>query len=152
MDNVDSLLAIARELPDKCNGAKFKEGTIRKEGKKWYAEPGNIVVIRSVKEEHGDATRVGIYVGEWHDDAPGSWFHEMGNPAFYVPALDTFVRGFESWWKNLSKVDLDGETIDDVLKKHEITEEVINKTVASYAARAIVIGMKIVEDRGGGNA
>lgn len=131
-------------MPEKHDGSKFNGGMIRKEGRKWYGSPGDLVVIRSVKEEHGDETRLAVYIGEWYDDNPGTWFHERGNPTFYVFGINTFIRGFESWWKNISKADLQGKTLEGLLKEHEITRQTIQATIKKYLENAVTIGQTLV--------
>ena len=102
-------------------------------------------MVRSVKKEHGNETRVGVYIGSWYDDDPESRYNKMGNSVFFVLDIDTFVRGFESWWKNVSRKESQAETVDEVLKNHDITNEVIQASVKRYVESAVEIGKQIEE-------
>lgn len=84
---------------------------------------GQFVKIRSCKEEHGDKTRLGIYLGDIAIGASAEWKQSgvdektgmkkmtltvgMGhhNPAIFVPDLKEIVFGCESWWGAIESED-----------------------------------------------
>lgn len=87
-------------------------------------KPGDMVMIRSCKEGHGDKTRLGIFIGyvSIHGGArfereTGTLTFEVGgsNPAIFVPELNEVVLGCESWWGRIdSEKDLKQITDEDI--------------------------------------
>jgi len=73
---------------------------------------GAMVMVRSVKDEHGDKTRLGILVGFVPLDVLVLLKHPEGNategnlivqtmsdnPVIFIPELNECVLGAESWW------------------------------------------------------
>lgn len=73
---------------------------------------GTLVAVRSVKEKHGDKTRLGILVGFVPLDVSVALKHPEGNqtegsimiasrstnPVIFIPELGESVLGAESWW------------------------------------------------------
>jgi len=86
---------------------------------------GAPVKVRSCKNEHGDKTYFGIFLGEiplsiGHSiDKQGvvTASRSMYNPAIFIPELNDIVFGCESWWGEIkSKEELDKLITDDVIK------------------------------------
>ena len=70
-------------------------------------KPGDMVQIRSCREEHGDKTRLGVLIGFVPIHGGASFDKETGtltfelkgdNPAIFIPELNEVVLGCESWW------------------------------------------------------
>lgn len=85
---------------------------------------GKFVAIRSVHEEDGGKTYLGIYLGEFAISIGASYksekkevvvSHEMYNPAIFVFDLNKVLFGYESWWGVIkSEKDLQQITDKDI--------------------------------------
>ena len=75
--------------------------------------PGDFVAVRSCRKEHEDRTFLGIYVGDvsdsyiGHDNTANSIIvkSSMPNPCMWVPEIEDYIFGYESWWHKISTED-----------------------------------------------
>ncbi len=67
----------------------YKQSTIRKG---WSCDPGTFVSIRPCAEEYDNKTFLGVYIGAL------SVNNMTHNPCIWVPDLQEYIFGFESWW------------------------------------------------------
>jgi hypothetical protein len=75
------------------------------------AKVGDYVAVRSCKEEHGDQTYLGIFLGDGpqglyvnHDPETKRLKITYGhNPMMYVPELKEIIWGCGSWWHKIDK-------------------------------------------------
>lgn len=114
------------EYPIVVDGIVFdKTESIRKDG---LCEVGSLVAIRPCKEEYGNKTYLGMYIGEvarrkfakYNSETKELTFGVgMYIPAIYVFELKKIIYGSESWWREVSDISeikeiTDGE-IDDLV-------------------------------------
>jgi hypothetical protein len=92
------------EYPITVNGVKRPEGNgLRTDGR---IKTGTLVKIRPCKEEYGNKTYLGIYLGEadlglhvlLDNQTRMLNLVRHYNPAIFVPALKKVIYGCESWW------------------------------------------------------
>ena len=69
--------------------------------KGWHSEPGTFVSVRPCGDEFDEKTYLGIFVG---DVAIGKTL-SLHNPCIWVPDLDQYIFGCESWWGVISNED-----------------------------------------------
>lgn len=116
---------------------------------------GGWVTIKSVHEQDGKKTRLGVYVGKistaltmaFREDAKkkgvmkgkeGMGENEIvelfGNPVFYVPKLGKCLAGFESWWRAIPREDYQ-KSCEDMKEGSEFTWEEIEAYCQSLLLR-----------------
>ena len=96
--------------------------------KGWSCEPGSFVSVRPCGDEYEDKTYLGLYVGEV---AIGGTL-SMHNPCIWVPDLEQYIFGCESWWGKIS-------TAEDL---HKITDEDIENVWYVRALKALTVDEK----------
>ena len=100
----------------KCSHPRYNEGLGH--------QVGQLVKIRPCKEEYGNKTYLGFYLGDLPLSVHQSFNSEShiltisthNNPAIFVPQLNKIIFGCESWWQEIANAD----------ELNDITDECIN--------------------------
>lgn len=86
----------------------------------------SLVKVKPCNEKYEKKTFLGILVDEWFADSVGISLngetkileiHSRSNPLIYIPEINSFVRGYASWWGRISSEkfkDISDEDIDNV--------------------------------------
>lgn len=72
---------------------------------------GGLAKVRPCGEDYGGKTYIGIFLGELTDGAYCTYNKNSGeltigctgNPAIFVPELNSIIWGCESWWSRIDK-------------------------------------------------
>lgn len=140
------------EFPITVNKINYRvDHPIRMESTGYKA--GQMVAVRSCKEQHGDKTRLGILVGFISLEPFVSLKHPEGkpqegelmisshstNPVIFIPELNESVLGAESWWG----------AIKDEKELRQITNDDIQNVWYVKALKQISEAKKAREEKNG---